>query len=498
MGNLSKNAAAARLSNAIPLLVLLGLALGGCAANPDAPTPGISPSQAYRHAGTVDSAQPLDDIRWWRQFNDDRLVHLVERTAMANHDIRIAVERARQARAGTVATESRLFPSVDVTVARSDSRTSLPTMVKQSMPDTKATRAGVEVAWEIDLFGGARAAAGAAESDAAAATYGIAGAQLIAASEVARQYFIWHGAKQRLGILDALLKTQRDTERLTRSRAREGLASDFDVVRAAGETMSMEASLPPLRTLMSVTESRIAVLTGADPSTSVPELQSEEEFRWPSSNTSVVGQPAKLLMRRPDLLAAERRLAAESSRLAEAKLNLFPKIFLGAVFGRQDLTLNDSLALPVSRYSNVALAFALPLFNAGRIRAGIEAQSSREREALLSYEKAILGAIEDVENSLSLLAGEQQRADSLSVAAGARKSAVVHATSLFREGQIDLLQRLDVQRAQLATELARAESNAQRATACVLLYKALGGGWQGLPSPANAQVTTNSFSGVEQ
>jgi NodT family efflux transporter outer membrane factor (OMF) lipoprotein len=483
-------------------LISIGLALGGCAANPDVPTPSVSPSLAFRHAGAQLPERLSADLQWWQQFGDEQLTHLVERSAVANHDIRIAVERAKQARAGTVAAESRLFPSLDLTASRSDSRTGLPTAVKQSMPDTKATRAGVDVAWEIDLFGGARAAASAAENDAAAATFGISGAQLIAASEVARQYFIWHGARQRLEILESLLQAQRDTERLTRSRHREGMASEFDLARAAGETSAMEASLPQLRTLMAVTENRIAVLSGSDASMPVPELHAAaDSFHWRSPTAPLTGQPADLLRRRPDLLAAEQRLSAESSRLAEAKANRFPKIFLSALFGSQKLTFNDALSLSASRYSNVAAAFVLPIFNAGRIQAGIDAQSARERESLLSYEQAILGAIEDVENSLAALAGERQRVDSLTAAATERERAATHATSLFREGQIDLLQLLDVQRARLATELTLAESNAQRALDYVQLYKALGGGWQAMPAPANAPIAApiaaNSSSGVK-
>jgi NodT family efflux transporter outer membrane factor (OMF) lipoprotein len=480
-------------------LLSIALALDGCASNPETPAPGVSLSTAFRHGEVQQANDSLSDLQWWRQFGNEQLAHLVERTAMANHDSRIAVERARQARAGTAAAESRLFPSLDLTASRSDSRTGLPIAVKQLMPDTKATRAGVDVAWEIDLFGGVRAAASAAEKDAAVATFSISGAQLIAASEVARQYFIWHGARQRLEILESLLQTQRDTERLTRSRLREGMASEFDVARAAGETSTMEASLPQLRTLMAVTESRIAVLAGSDASMPVPELHAaNDRFHWSSPTAPFTGQPADLLKRRPDLLAAEQRLSAESSRLVETKANRFPKIFLSALFGTQKLTLNDALNLTASRYSNVAAAFVLPVFNAGRIQAGIDAQSARERESLLSYEQAILGAIEDVENSLAALAGERQRVDSLMTAARERERAVAHATSLFREGPIDLLQLLDVQRARLAIELTLAESNAQRAIGYVQLYKALGGGWQALPVPANAPGATNSSSGVKQ
>lgn len=480
------------------MLLTLGLALAGCSGNPDRPSSSISPSPAYHHAADLPPGIAAGDRQWWRQFGDEPLARLVERSAVANHDIRMAVERASQARAGTQAAESRLFPSLDLAASGSDSRTGLPPAVKQSMPDTRAMRAGVDVAWEIDLFGAARAAASAAEKDAAAAALGVSGAQLIATAEVARQYFIWHGARQQLEILQALLQTERDTERLTRSRHREGMASDFDVARAAGETSSIAASLPQLQTLMAGTESRIAVLSGADASLPVPELHAADGFRWTSPTMPFTGQPADLLRRRPDLLAAEQRLAAESSRLSEAKANRFPKIFLNALFGQQKLTLNDALSLPASRYSNVAAAFVLPVFNAGRIQAGIDTQSARQRESLLAYEQAILGAIEDVENSLAALAGERQRRDALKAAAAQREQAFAHASALFREGQIDLLQLLDATRAQLASQLALAESEAQHAVDYVQLYKALGGGWAALPRPANTPIAANSFSGVEQ
>ena len=476
-------------------LLLMALALGGCASNPDVPMSGAALSPDFRHAGALSPDALTANLQWWQQFGDEQLIHLVELSAVANHDIRRAVERAKQARAGTVLAESRLFPSVDVTASHSDSRTDLPALVKQVMPDTKATRAGVEVAWEIDVFGSAKAAASAAEKDAIAATFGVSGAQLIAASEVARHYFIWQAARQRLEILESLLQTQRDTERLTRSRHREGTASEFDVARAAGETSSMEAALPPLRTLMAVTESRIAVLSGSDASMPVPELHvSAKPFHWCTPTAALTGQPADLLRRRPDLLAAEQRLSAESSRLDEAKANRFPKLFLSALFGSQELNLNDALSLSASRYSNVAAAFVLPLFNAGRTQAAIDAQSASERESLLAYEQAILSAVEDVESSLASVAGERQRVDSLMAAATQRERAVTHANSLFRGGQIDLLQLLDAQRARLSTELALAESHAQHAISYVQLYKALGGGWQALPVPANA---VNSSSGVK-
>ena len=189
------------------------------------------------------------------------------------------------------------------------------------------------------------------------------------------------------------------------------------------------------------------------------------------------------MRRRPDLLAAERQLEAEGYRLDEARANRWPKLFLGAFFGREDLKLNA--ARPgAGALQQRGSAFAMPLFTAGRVQAGIDAQGARQHAAALQYEQVILGALEDVENSLVALHEERKRLQALTATTGARRAALKHADSLYREGQIDLLQLLDAQRGVLASELAQSESQAQQAVAAIQLYKALGGGWKHLPQAA--------------
>jgi NodT family efflux transporter outer membrane factor (OMF) lipoprotein len=460
---------------------LAAAALAACASNPvpASATPPTAP--AFRQ-----STQPeaFVDIAWWHAFGDERLASLVERAATANHDVRIAIERVRQARAGQTAAESRLAPTVNATGSASDAQSGLPDPVKRAgLPDTRALRLGLEASWEIDLFGGARAGASAADRDARAAAYGVPGAQLAVAGEVARQYFLLQGARERLAIVERLAQTQRDTERLTSSRQREGVASRFDLERASAEAESVAAQIPPLRTLVAVTEQRIAVLVGAPSVAHVPELAMSAAWQWTELPVVAPGQPAELLRRRPDLLAAERQLEAEGYRLDEARANRWPRLFASALFGREDLKLNALDLAPV-RFSNVALAFSLPLFNAGRVQAGIDAQDARQRAAALVYERAVLAALEDVENSLVVMREERDRALALSATTTARRAALKHAEALYREGQIDLLQLLDAQRGVLSSELSQSESRAQEAIDVVQLYKALGGGWQRLPRVA--------------
>jgi NodT family efflux transporter outer membrane factor (OMF) lipoprotein len=401
---------------------------------------------------------------------------LIAQARAANLDVRIAQQRVRQARAGSTAAASRLLPTVTATGSVSDQRTGLPDEVKRGSPDTRAIRGAIDLSWELDMFGAARAAADAAELDALAADAGVAAAQWLASTEVARQYIVWQGARLRLQQLRALLQAQQETERLTRSRQTDGLASRFDVARAAGEVQNLAAQLPPLQTLVAVTESQILVLLGASPSQPLPALNLEGAPALPQVPLLSAGQPIELLQRRPDLRVAQQQLLAEAARLRESQADLWPRFFLSAVLGQQDLRLNLLDLSPV-RYSNVALAFTAPIFNAGRLRAAVERQSSRERTATLQYERAVLGALQDVENSLVSLAQERVRSAALAAAVTSRREGLSHAQSLHREGQIDLLQLLDAQRGLIAAELAASDSHTQRALGAVQLVKALGGGW---------------------
>jgi outer membrane protein TolC len=174
---------------------------------------------------------------------------------------------------------------------------------------------------------------------------------------------------------------------------------------------------------------------------------------------------------------------AEAARLRESQADQWPRLILGAVLGQQDLRLNG-LNLAPARYSNVALAFSAPLFNAGRLRAAVERQSARERMATLQYERAVIGALHDVENSLVALDRERERSALLAAAVDSRREGLRHAQSLLREGQIDLLQLLDAQRGLIAAELAATDSRTQLALGAVQLVKALGGGWYATPTPA--------------
>jgi NodT family efflux transporter outer membrane factor (OMF) lipoprotein len=461
--------------------------LSACSAPPmQPPRPSVPLVGAFSHGRAAQAEDAAPITAWWSSWGDPTLTSLVEEALAANQDVAIALRRVSQARAGADAQGSRLWPTVGLQASASRSSSDLPAPVKQGMPDTRALRAGIDVAWEIDLAGGVRAARDAAQADAGAAAAGVEGARLLVASEVARQYFVLRSANERLRIVQALAQAQRETAKRVSSRLREGLASAFDLDRAQAEADAFDAQVPPLQMLAGTSQTRLAVLLGRNPSARV--VDTDTAFAWPGVREIASGQPSELLQRRPDLIAAEAKVAAESLRTTEARAQWWPKLFLSALFGRQDLQLNALDLAPV-RFSNVALAFAAPLLNAGRIDAGVRAQSARADEALLAWQKSVLVAVQEVEDSLLVRAEEAKRAAALAGTVEHRRRSLQRAEALHREGQIDLLALLDVQRSVLASELALADSRLQQALADVQLYKALGGGF----APARAGTAISSL-----
>jgi NodT family efflux transporter outer membrane factor (OMF) lipoprotein len=470
--------------------------LAGCSTTlPLAPT--LKSPVPGRYQGSEGTVGQAVDEHWWTSFADKELAGLIEQALAANQDIGMAVARVRAARAGFDAQASRALPTLGIQASASRNDSGLPESGKQGgQPDTRTYRAGLELAWEVDLAGGVRAARSAAGADAQAAQSGLAGARLLVASEVARQYFILRGAERKLEVVKALAAAQRETARLVASREREGQASRFDVSRAEAEASSFEAQLPPLRSLIGTSLNRLAVLTAAD--ATVKPWAATTPYAWPVATAIAIGQPSDLLRRRPDVMAAEQRYAAETLRGDESRAQLWPKVFLGALLGREDLRLNALDLAPV-RFSSVALAFSMPLLNRSRVLAGIEAQSARADEALLSWQKSVLVAIEEVEDSLLLRSQEIARGGSLQAAVQLQHLSLQRALSLRGEGQIDLLALLDVQRSLLAAELALADSQSQQALADVQLYKALGGGWAPAAAATLSQdpaIRTSLFEGI--
>ena len=467
------------------LAVSLALALAGCA------TPVLKPSldlpDRYTAAPT---SQDEAEVAWWEGFNDPVLSNLIRRAAQQNRDVKIAAERVRAARAGETVSRSWLFPSVSVGGAAFDHKTNYDSYLKNFVPEAANTRAaqiGVGVTWEADLFGRLRAGAAAAAAETLASENTARGVRLLALSDVATNYFTLVGALRQLETVRAISAAQDETLRLVSARQRAGLATPFDVERAQTEASRARAAIPPLETLAAASRHRIAVLIGDQAFNAASIVPSTVQATVPPARP---GQPVALLQRRPDLLVASAQLDAANARRQQAMAEWFPRLILGAVFGRESIDLNG-VALGAARFTNVAALLAMPILNAGRTQAINDIAESGQREAVLRYEDAISRALEDVENTLVALEDERRRADALNSAAASADAALGRAQSLYERGQIDLLPLLDAQRVRLAARVGANDANTQLLLDSVQLFKALGGGWEVFETVAAPTPSTN-------
>jgi len=457
---------------AAKLAASLAFALVGCA------TPVLKPSVDVPPRFVAAATTDVDiEAAWWDSYGDPVLSDLVRRAARENRDVKIAAERVRAARSGETISRSWLFPSVGIHGAGFDHRTGYDSSTKQTVPeaaDTKGWQGGVDVSWEIDIAGRLRAGAAAAAADTRAAEYTASGVRLLAISDVATNYFTLVGALRQLDTVRAISAAQDETLRLVSARQRVGLATPFDVERAQTEASRARAAIPPLETLAAVSRHRIAILIGdqAFNASSIVVSRSDIVVQTPHA-----GQPAALLERRPDLLAAKAQLDAANARRQQAMAEWFPRLILGAVFGGEGMSVNG-MALGAARLSNVAALLAMPIFNAGRTQAINDIAESGQKEAVLRYEDAIVRALEDVESALVALNDERQRAQLLQSAAASADSALGRAQSLYDRGKIDLLPLLDAQRVRLSVRVGANDANTQALLDSVQLYKALGGGWE--------------------
>lgn len=469
----------AGLVAAAALAASIALVFTGCS------TPVMKPSLDVPAKFAASTASEMEsEAAWWESFRDPVLTDLVRFAARENRDIKIAAERLRAARSGVTVSRSFLAPSVSAVGSASDRSSGYSDAVKQLTPDTRNGSAGLDVSWEVDLSGRLRAGATAATADALAAEHGVRGVRLLVISDVASNYFTLVGALRQLDTLRAISNAQDETLRQVQARHRAGLATPFDVERAQTDAESARAQIPPLETIAAVSRHRIAVLIGDQASNAASIEPWRGDVAVPDAKP---GQPATLLQRRPDVLALMAQLDAANARRQQAAAEWFPRLFLDASFGRQNVELN-SVGLGAARFTNVAGLLAMPIFNAGRTRAINDIAESSQREALLRAEDGMVRALEDVENALVSLSSERQRSQSLQAATTSADAALGRAQSLYDRGQINLLPLLDAQRSRLAVRLSANESSTRLLLDSVQLYKALGGGWQvfepATPSPA--------------
>jgi NodT family efflux transporter outer membrane factor (OMF) lipoprotein len=478
------------VSPGIPVVLSFAL-LAGCAVGPNYKRPQVSvPNQWTVAPARGTSTEPRENDDWWSSFQDSELNSLIKRAVDRNLDLKLALERVQEARAARGIARSAYFPTISANASATRLRGGLNQGVIRAVPssndpgarpslispfETNSFQGNLSALWELDVFGGIRRGVEAATADATAAEENRRNVTVILLGDIGRVYAELRGFQRRLEIANKNISTQQDTLDLTSARAKAGLATELDVSRAAAQLESTRAVVPTLISGVDVSIHRLSVLLGEEPGALRSELEKTSPI--PVAGPDVeVGLPSDLLKRRPDIRRSEAQLAAATARIGEAKADLFPRFVLTGTAGRQATQLHD-LTLGLGNYFSVGPGISLPLFTGGRIRSNIAVQTSRQRQALVSYQSTILSALEEVQNALVNYSQEQERRDRLSQAVQQSQLAVDLSDEQYRAGLVDFLSVLEAQRQLYANEDELVQSEIGVTTNVISLYRALGGGW---------------------
>ena len=470
-------------TTALALATALGLA--GCAVGPDYRVPVVTLQTDYVGAGTasLNTAAPgMDIARFWRGFDDAVLSQLVERALAANRDIRSAEARLRESRAQLQGARAELLPEVDATagVSRSLAPGYLTPGASTGLRTATVYDAGFVANWELDFFGRNRRASESAAALVEASAAGIAAVWTSISAETARNYLELRGLQQRVKVAEESIANQRETLRLTEARLEFGRGTRLDVSRARSLLGSTEATLPALQAAIDRSAYRLATLTAQAPRAVLAQLAAGDAALPSLPVTDLgalpVGTPEQLLRRRPDLIQAERQLAAATANIGVATADLFPRVSLTGLIGLAGINLG-SLGTGATRQYALGAGLTWPLLDFGRVRSRITASEARAEQALAAYEQNVLLALEETEGALSQFTRSAQQSARLAAAAESAEDASRLASLRFNAGAVDFLIVLDAQRQALAARDSLVQVQTGQATALVAVYRALGGGW---------------------
>lgn len=462
--------------------VLIFLLSGCTAVGPEyhSPQPEM-PAVWHENAANIAPAADVAGGQWWSLFQDPLLDTLMTRAAAANHDLRKAEARIREARAGRIIAAAT--GAVGGSAASTHSRRS--ENASSSGGSQDLFQIGFDARWELDIFGGVRRAVEAADATLAASHEELRDVLVSLQAEVARNYLELRGSQKRLAATRNNIATQEKTVAMVRGRFEMGLGNELDLVQAETQLSLTKAQVPALQASIGTSMHQLAVLVGQHPASLIAELSEEQNIAM-APGPIPVNLPSDLLRQRPDIRAAERRLAAATAEIGVATADLFPKFSLPALLGLQSASLSD-LVTGGSRYWSVGPVLTLSLFDQGKVRAGIEISVARREAALAEYEQAVLTAIADVENGLVAFAKEQETRRILGEAVHSGERAVMMANGLFETGLADFLNVLQAERALYLSEDQLVQSEQRLHLALVAIFKALGGGWMSASTDADSE-----------
>jgi hydrophobe/amphiphile efflux-1 (HAE1) family protein/NodT family efflux transporter outer membrane factor (OMF) lipoprotein len=482
-----RKAHASSLIPTVGLILLLGMFLQGCSVGPKykAPPPPGAELVPFHNKLEVSNfrdtpAPSLDE--WWNGFKDPMLVTIVQRALNQNLDLAASLERVNQARAVALAAGARLFPTGELDASATTEHQSLEgNLGKISRNDPAFRRniheytVGPAASWELDVAGRIRHNAAAARDEVQAAEANRIGTRIIIAADAADAYLQVRGYQARIAIAKSQIETDEHLLKLVENRYEAGAATKREIEQSQALLQQARSTLPTLRLALEKQLNRLDVLMGAQPGTYAHELDTVTPV--PSVPGIANQGPTDVLRRRPDIIAAERRLAASNERIGVTLAEYYPKISLAGVLGFDSLN-SGSLFTSGGFQPAAGAGLRWRLFDFGRVNAEVKRARSINAEAWVDYRQAVLKAAEDVENALASLA--ETEAYSVEVQAEVRSLTRARDLSMdaYRAGSITLTDVLDADRQLLTAQDQLAASRADAARAAVGAFRSLGGGWQ--------------------
>ena len=475
--------------------------LAGCAVGPNYHEPEVKVPDSFAEAGNAPAAAPTVSgdgaeaalIAWWQQFGDAELQSLIQRTFESNLDLQSAASRIREARDQQIVAGAAGMPQVSATGAavnlhsNSNPLGALGGGAPQgaSAADLKLYSAGFDATWELDVFGAVRRGVQAAHASEEASIWQLRDVRVSLSAEVAVDYLMLCATRERITIVRDTIDRERQTLELTDARRRAGFVSGLDVNQQRAQLAATSAQLPGLEAEERATVRSLTVLLAQNPE-EVPEdlLQTAAQFpAIPQTLPNAV--PSDLLRRRPDVRAAERRLASATAGVGVAVADLYPRFDLIAATTFASDSLNGLVASRNFTRAGIGL-IRWPVFQAGKGRANVRAKEEEREQSYLAYRKAVLAALQDAEGALSRFLAEQQALKSRQEAQEAADSSLSIARAQYQNGVVPFIDVLTANSTLLEARGELVQSRMALGQAAVSVYKALGGGWQETPAGAPA------------
>ncbi len=454
--------------------LLIAALLAGCTVGPNYRRPDIQVPPDFR-GRAVDapvSAASLGDLAWWEIFQDETLQALLRTALVENYDVRIAAARILDARTQVTIARSFQLPTVGATATAPYARTTGDRAPLQEKA-TFSPLGTLDLFWEIDLWGRLRRATEAARAELLASEDVQRFVITSLVSDVATAYFELRELDLELEIATRTLASPQDALRLVTLRQEGGVAALMDVRQAEVLLYTAAETIPDLQRRIEQTENFISVLLGRSPD-AVP--RGRPLLAQVALPTVPAGVPSALLERRPDIRQAESQLAAATARIGVAKADYFPRVLLTGQGGAGGVAINGSWFGPTGVFA-IGPQITLPIFNWGRIKAGVKSAEAQAQAGLVRYQQTIQQAFREVSDALveHRKRGEFRVQQELLVTS--LRDAARLANIRYRGGVTSYLEVLDTERQLFDAELALAQAQRDELVAVVRLYRALGGGW---------------------